>query len=254
VTLPSIPPLGSPQPMVAGSGVTVYLGGHTARGADGELHGSTLVEQFGPALTNLLAALRRVNGQPQDLVSVEMLVTDASRCRAAAGELAGVWRQHLGGHAPAVALMEVAGLLDPDALVELVGVAVVRGTSVRSFRDGQGWEERAGYSRAVRVGARILVSGTTAGDSAGPLDGDTYGQTREALRRGVAAVQALGGRPEDVVRTRLLLAPGADWCQAAKAHAELVGVSGPANTTLYVGGLIGEGLLVEVELEAEVGR
>jgi len=252
VTLPPLPRLGCPVPRVVGPGVTVYLGGHTARGPDGELKGSTLVEQFGAALTNLLAALQSVSGQPRDLVSMQMLVTDAARYRASAGELAGLLRQHLGAHAPVVALMEVAALLDPEALVELVGVAVVPDGPVRTFRDGQGWEEGAGYSRAVRVGRRILVSGTTAGETAGLLAGDTYGQTREALRRGITAVQALGGHPEHVVRTRLLLAPGADWPQAAKAHAELVGGSAPANTTLYVGGLIGEGLLVEVELEAEI--
>lgn len=64
-------------------------------------------------------------------------------------------------------------------------------------------------------------------------------------------MQALGGRLDDVVRTRVFLAPGADWEGAARAHAEVMGSVAPANTMLYVAGLIGDGFLVEVELEAE---
>ena len=112
-------------------------------------------------------------------------------------------------------------------------------------RDGGGWEESAGYSRAARRGNRIAVSGTTA---EGP---DVYAQTLSALRRTIAAVEALGGRREDILRTRLFLAPGADWEAAGRAHAELLGDVAPANTTLHVAELIG-GFLVEVEVEAEL--
>jgi hypothetical protein len=86
----------------------------------------------------------------------------------------------------------------------------------------------------------------------GPAPGDTYGQAQAALARALAAVAALGGRSEDIVRTRLYLAPDADWRAAARAPAELLGEVAPANTTLHVGRLIGEGHLVEVEVEAEV--
>jgi enamine deaminase RidA (YjgF/YER057c/UK114 family) len=121
------------------------------------------------------------------------------------------------------------------------------------YRDGTGWESAAGYSRAVRSGSRILVSGTTATgpDGSALHPGDSYGQTLAALRRALQAVVALGGRVEDVVRTRLFLAPGADWEAACRAHAELLGRVAPANTTLYVGRIIGEGFLVEVEVDAE---
>lgn len=122
------------------------------------------------------------------------------------------------------------------------------------FRDGGGWEEVAGYSRAVRRGSRIAVSGTTANgpDGNALYPGDTYAQTRAALDMALAAVRALGGRSEDVVRTRLYLAPNADWEGAARAHGDLLGAVAPANTTLHVAGLIGEGFLVEVEVEAEL--
>ena len=122
------------------------------------------------------------------------------------------------------------------------------------YRDGTGWETAAGYSRAARRGSRILVSGTTAtGPDGGALHpGDSYGQTIAALGRALQAVEELGGSAEDVVRTRLFLSPDADWAAASRAHAELLGHVAPANTTLYVHRIIGEGFLVEVEVDAEV--
>jgi enamine deaminase RidA (YjgF/YER057c/UK114 family) len=125
----------------------------------------------------------------------------------------------------------------------------------RRHRDGGGWEELAGYSRAVRRFGHIAVSGTTATGSDGRAehDGDTHGQALVALQRSIAAVEALGGGIEDVVRTRMYLAPGADWKAAARAHAEVMGSVAPANTMIYVAGFVGEGFLVEVEMEAETG-
>ena len=116
------------------------------------------------------------------------------------------------------------------------------------YRDGRGFEKKAGYSRAVRRGSHIHVSGTTAADPTA----DTYGQTLQALDQALAAVAELGGSKEDVVRTRLMLTPEADWNGAARAHVQLLGGVAPANTMVYVSGLIGEGYLVEVEVDADV--
>jgi len=126
--------------------------------------------------------------------------------------------------------------------------------NTQRYRDGRGWEEAAGYSRAVRRFGHIAVSGTTATapDGSALRPGDSYGQTHAAIEQGLAGVRALGGRREDVTRTRLYLAPAADWREAARAHAEIFGQVAPANTTLLVAGLIGEDFLVEVELEAEL--
>jgi enamine deaminase RidA (YjgF/YER057c/UK114 family) len=125
----------------------------------------------------------------------------------------------------------------------------------RRHRDGGGWEGLAGYSRAVRRFGHIAVSGTTATASDGRAEhpADTHGQALVALQRAIAAVEALGGDIEDVIRTRIYLAPGADWKAAARAHAEVMGSVAPANTMIYVAGLVGEGFLVEVEVEAETG-
>jgi enamine deaminase RidA (YjgF/YER057c/UK114 family) len=119
-------------------------------------------------------------------------------------------------------------------------------------RDGSGFEDAAGYARAVRRGRRIEVSGTTVpGD---PLGGpeETARQTREALARALDAVVALGGGVEDVVRSTLYLTPTADWRAASEAHRDALAVASPANTTLYVAMLLGEGSVVEVELSAEL--
>ncbi|MBM3450306.1 MAG: hypothetical protein FJX78_04905 [Armatimonadetes bacterium] len=122
------------------------------------------------------------------------------------------------------------------------------------IRDGGGWEVEAGYARAARRGRRIEVSGTTANGPSGTALhlGDTGAQARAALEHAIRCVERLGGRRGDVVRTRLFLAPTADWRAAAAAHRDVIGDVAPANTTLYVGELIGDGFLVEVEVEAEV--
>ena len=116
-----------------------------------------------------------------------------------------------------------------------------------TFREGGGFEEAAAYSRAVRIGRHVAVSGTAAREG-----GDAYAQTAEALRRAIAAAGELGAAREDVLRTRLLLAAGCDWQAAVRAHRDAFAGIEPANTTYFVSGFIPEGVLVEVELDAIV--
>ena len=120
-------------------------------------------------------------------------------------------------------------------------------------RDSGGFGETAAYSRAIRFGQHIAVSGT-APLAAGRVlyPGDSYRQTQAAIERALEAAAELGAGRADVVRTRLLLAPDCDWKEAARAHAEAFAGVDPANTTYYVGALIPEGALVEVELDAAV--
>lgn len=122
------------------------------------------------------------------------------------------------------------------------------------YREGAGFEEVAGYSRAARHGNRIAVSGTgdLAADGKVGHPGDTYGQTRASLERALAAVERLGGRREDVIRTRLYLVERAAWREAVRAHKELLGGVDPANTTFFVAGFVAEEMLVEVEVDAEL--
>jgi enamine deaminase RidA (YjgF/YER057c/UK114 family) len=119
---------------------------------------------------------------------------------------------------------------------------------VRRFREGGSFEDQAGYSRAVRHGPLIAVSGTTCRPEVAGQG--TREQTLDCLRRLVAAVERLGGSRTAIYRTRLFLAPDADWQEAGRAHLEVLGDVAPANTTLFAGGLIGQGLLVEAEAEA----
>jgi enamine deaminase RidA (YjgF/YER057c/UK114 family) len=117
----------------------------------------------------------------------------------------------------------------------------------KTFREGGGFEEAAAYSRAVRIGRHVAVSGTAAREI-----GDAYAQAREAIDRALAAAGELGAAREDVLRTRLLLAQGCDWEGAVRAHAEAFAGVDPANTTYFVSGFIPEGALVEFELDAVV--
>ncbi|HEX7083837.1 MAG TPA: Rid family hydrolase [Gaiellaceae bacterium] len=120
-------------------------------------------------------------------------------------------------------------------------------------REGGGFQEAAAYSRAVRVGHHVAVSGTAPLDGADVLHpGDLYGQTLAALRKALAAAAELGAQPADVIRTRLLLANGAPWEGAVRAHQEVFAGIDPANTSYYVAGFIPDGVLVEVEIDAVV--
>jgi enamine deaminase RidA (YjgF/YER057c/UK114 family) len=119
--------------------------------------------------------------------------------------------------------------------------------TVERYREGGGFEEAAAYSRAVRHGHHVAVSGT-----ASPGAGGAYDQARDVIARALAAAARLGASREDVLRTRLLLAPGCDVDAVVRAHAEAFAGLEPANTTYFVGGLVPEGALVEFELDAVV--
>lgn len=122
-----------------------------------------------------------------------------------------------------------------------------------TLRDGSGFEEAAAYSRAVRVGAHVAISGTAPMDDGVVLHpGDAYAQTRAAIEKALRAASELGAAPGDVIRTRLLLAAGTDWEAAVRAHREAFEGIDPANTSYYVAGFIPDGVLVEVELDAIV--
>ena len=116
---------------------------------------------------------------------------------------------------------------------------------------GTPWEALAGYSRAVRVGNVVWVSGTTASDEHGNLQGgdDAYSQARYVFSKIEAALSEAGARLDDVVRTRVFVARLEDWREVARAHGEVFGAIRPANTLVQVAGLI-EGRLVEIEAEA----
>ena len=118
---------------------------------------------------------------------------------------------------------------------------------------GTVWEAMAGYSRAVRVGDRIFVSGTTAVGPDGLVGtGDPGAQAAYILEKIGSALAELGSRLEDVVRTRVYVANIAQWEAVARVHGSVFGHIRPANT-LVEGRLVGPEYLVEIEAEAIVG-
>jgi len=123
----------------------------------------------------------------------------------------------------------------------------------QSVDSGTPWEALAGYCRAVRVGERILVSGTTATGPDGLVGGDDpAAQAHYALDKIEAAIRQLGGRLEDVVRTRVYVSRIAHWEMVARVHGERFGHIRPVNT-LVEARLVGPEYLVEIEAEAIVG-
>jgi enamine deaminase RidA (YjgF/YER057c/UK114 family) len=123
--------------------------------------------------------------------------------------------------------------------------------SLRRLSSGGPYEATFGYSRAVRTGNRILVSGCTSlvnGRVCHP--GDAEAQMREALESAIQAVVTLGGCAEDVVRTRMYVVNRADCERVGLVHGERFELVRPAATMVMVSGLIDEEMLVEIELEA----
>lgn len=117
----------------AAGGRLVFLGGQTALGPDGAIIGATLVEQFAVAAANVVCALRAAGGEPDDICSMQIFVTDPADYKRALPELGRVWREHFGRRYPATGLFGVTRLFDDEALVELMAVAVVPpGRSPRS--------------------------------------------------------------------------------------------------------------------------
>ena len=124
--------------------------------------------------------------------------------------------------------------------------------SRQNISSGTDYEKIAGYSRAVRLGNVVHVSGTTATEGADTIIGigDSGAQTDFIIRKIEAALKQAGASLNDVVRTRIYLAPGADWEAVARVHGKYFGEIRPANTLLYIHALVGEDYLVEMEAEA----
>ena len=124
----------------------------------------------------------------------------------------------------------------------------------KNFATGTPWEPLVGYSRAVRVGPFVYVSGTTATDENGNLVGigNAYAQTIQALKNIERALQRAGAKMSDVVRTRIFVTNISEWESIGKAHGEFFREIRPASTMAEVSGLVNPDMLVEIEADAYV--
>lgn len=126
--------------------------------------------------------------------------------------------------------------------------------SRQRISSGTPWETSVGYSRAVRVGNHIFVSGTTASNDEGDTvhKGDPYAQARFALKKIESALQEVGAEMTDVVRTRIFVTDIRQWEEVGRAHGEFFQSIQPAATMVEVSRLINPDHLVEIEVDAVV--
>jgi enamine deaminase RidA (YjgF/YER057c/UK114 family) len=233
-------------------GDTVLQSGTTAIDRQGNVRGEGDVARQVEAIMKIAEwSMGKAGGRLADVVRSRIYVTDVGVADAAGRALA----RYVRDARPASTLVQVNGLARPTQLVEIELDAVDgAGAAGQRISSGGPLEDVYAYSRAVRVGDRVFISGSTAlraGGVEGP--GDMYRQTRATMDTILRALAEAGGSPGDIVYTKTFLTDLGQAADYTRAFVEALGDVRPVSTLLGVPALVHPELLVEIEAEAVVG-
>jgi enamine deaminase RidA (YjgF/YER057c/UK114 family) len=235
------------------AGDLVLQAGTTAIDRQGNVRGVGDVAQQVDAIMKIAEwSMGKAGGRLADVVRSRLYVTDIGVADQAARAVA----KHFRDVRPAATLVQVSGLARAEQLIEIELDAVdgAQGTAQR-ISSGRAIENDYAYSRAVRVGDRVFISGSTALNARGEVDGpgDMYTQTRRTMDTIFHALGQAGGVPGDLVYTKTFLTDLSKTADYTRAWLEALGDVRPASTLLGIPGLVRPEMLVEIEAEAVLG-
>jgi enamine deaminase RidA (YjgF/YER057c/UK114 family) len=234
-------------------GDTVLQSGTTAIDRQGHVRGEgNVVEQVEAVMKIAAWSMGKAGGRLADVVRSRIYVTDIAVADQAARALA----RHFRDARPAATLVQVNGLARPGQLIEIELDAVDgAGQAAQRISSGGPLEDVYAYSRAVRVGDRVFISGSTALNARGGVDapGDMYRQTRAIMDTILAALAQAGGTAGDIVYSKTFLTDLGKAAEYTRAWLDALGDVRPTSTLLAVPALVRPELLVEIEAEAVIG-
>ena len=234
-------------------GDMVLQSGTTAIDRRGDVRGvGDVTRQVETIMTIAEWSMGKAGGTLADVVRSRVYVTDMAVGDQAVRTHAKFFRDVC----PALTLVQVSGLARPEQLVEIEFDAVDgAGRAGQRISSGRALEEQYAYSRALRVGDRVYISGTTSLNAQGEVEapGDVYGQARRVMDTIVRALEQAGGRREDLVYTKTYLTRAADLADYTRAGRDALGDVRPTSTVLVIPALVRPGMLIEVEADALVG-
>jgi enamine deaminase RidA (YjgF/YER057c/UK114 family) len=235
------------------AGDTVLLSGTTAIDRQGNVLGvGDVARQVDTIMRLARWSMGKAGGRLDDVVRARIYVTDIAVGDPAARALA----RHFRDVRPASTLVQVSGLARPEQLVEIELDAVDGArTEARRIASGRALEGEYAYSRAVRIGDRVFISGSTALTREGVVGfpGDMYRQTRLTLETILGALAQAGGGPGDLVYTKTFVTDLGQMADYTRAWLEALGEVRPASTLLGIPALVRPEMLIEIEAEAIVG-
>ena len=234
-------------------GDTVLQAGTTSLDRQGTVRGAGDVAAQVDAIMKIAAwSMGKAGGRLDDVVRNRMYVTDMALGDAAARAAARYFQKAR----PAATLVQISGLNRPEMLVEIELDAVDgAGASATRISSGRPTEATFAYSRAVRVGERVFVSGTTTLDAAGQVQaaGDMYRQTRLTMDTIFAALAQAGAAREDLVYTKTYVTDLTRLDEYTRGWVEALGDVRPVSTLLGIPALLRPEMLIEIEAEAIIG-